>query len=128
MLWLVYKLEKQATAKGGKVHYLLGNREYMVLHKDLRYLHDNYVAASNLLGVDYDELYGKNTVLGRWLRSKSTIVKINEHTFVHGGISQEFLNQIYYDIETINSTMRSSIDRSKVDMKATDFYSVYYGK
>ena len=39
VLWLVYELEKQAKAAGGFVHFLLGNHEYMVMHKDLRYIH-----------------------------------------------------------------------------------------
>lgn len=127
MLWLVYKLEKQAVVAGGSVHFLLGNHEYMVLHKDLRYLHDKYNKVSSLLNVDYDALFGTETVLGRWLRSKLTIVKINEHVFVHGGISNEFLSLVGFDIASINQTMRTSIDREKEEMKSTDFYSTYYG-
>lgn len=127
VLWLVYKLEKQAKEAGGFVHFLLGNHEYMVLHKDLRYLHEKYESVSKLLGKDYDELFGSNTILGRWLRSKPTIVKINEHVFVHGGISNDFISSIGFDIEAINETMRRSIDRSKEEMKSTDFYSTYYG-
>ena len=40
ILWFVYDLEGQAKEKGGRVHYLLGNHEYMVLYNDLRYIHD----------------------------------------------------------------------------------------
>ncbi|WP_436517337.1 metallophosphoesterase [Ekhidna sp. To15] len=127
VLWLVYRLEKQAKEAGGFVHFLLGNHEYMVLHKDLRYLHEKYETVSMLLDMDYDDLFGSNTILGRWLRSKPTIVKINEHVFVHGGISNDFLSSVGFDIENINETMRKSIDRSKDEMKASDFYSTYYG-
>ena len=35
-LLLIYKLAQQAKKKGGRVHFLLGNHEYMVLHNDLR--------------------------------------------------------------------------------------------
>ncbi|WP_370089732.1 metallophosphoesterase [Ekhidna sp.] len=126
-LWFIYNLEKQAQKAGGRLHFLLGNHEYMVLHKDLRYLHEKYPKVSKLLNLSYDDLYGKNTVLGRWLRSKHTIIKINEHLFVHGGISQHFINAAGVDIEAINETMRKSIDRSKEEMKATEFYSTYYG-
>jgi hypothetical protein len=128
MLWLVYDLERQARARGGHVHFLLGNHEYMVLHKDLRYLHEKYVRTQELLEMPYDELYGRNTVLGRWLRSKPTIIKINNHVFVHGGVSKNFLNKNEFDIVTINDIMRSSIDRTKDEMKSTDFYKTYYGK
>jgi hypothetical protein len=126
-LWLVYNLEQQAKKAGGNVHYLLGNHEYMVLHKDLRYLHEKYPLVSELMQLGYDELYDNNTILGRWLRSKNTILRIDEHLFVHGGISQDFLTAVGFDIEAINSTMRLSIDRSKEEMKTTDFYSTYYG-
>jgi len=128
-LLLIYKLEQQAKEKGGRVHFLLGNHEYMVLHKDLRYIHKKYKAVSKLLAVGYDKLYGRNTILGRWLRSKSTIIKINKDYFVHGGVSKEFINKTGFSSETmhtINTTMRASINRSKKEMKSTDFYKTYY--
>ena len=128
MLWLLYKLEIQAKEKGGRLHFLLGNHEYMVLHKDLRYVHDRYKIATKLLGLEYDELYGNQTIIGRWLRSKSTIIKINNSIFVHGGVSEEFIAENGIDLSKTNQIMRSSIERSKQEMKSTDFYKTYYGK
>ena len=128
MLWLLYKLEIQATKKGGRLHFLLGNHEYMVLHKDLRYVHDRYKIATKLLGLEYDELYSNQTIIGRWLRSKSTIIKINNSIFVHGGVSEEFIAENGIDLSKTNQIMRSSIERSKQEMKSTDFYKTYYGK
>jgi len=128
MLWLIYTLEQQAKANGGHLHFLLGNHEYMVLHKDLRYVHDSYLEVGTLLNLAYDELYDNSTIIGRWLRSKSTILRLNNNVFVHGGISQDFLATIGFDIETINQSMRTSIDISKAELKATDFYTNYYGK
>ena len=128
-LLLVYKLEQQAKKKGGKVHFLLGNHEYMVLHNDLRYIHRKYRHTTRLLRTHYGELYGKNTVLGRWLRSKATIIKINKDYFVHGGVSKDFITKTGFSSETmhsINSTMRNAIDRTKEEMKATDFYKTYF--
>ena len=128
-LLLVYKLEQQAKKRGGKVHFLLGNHEYMVLHNDLRYIHKKYKATSKLLHIGYDELYGKNTVLGRWLRSKATIIKINKDYFVHGGVSKDFIEKTGFSSETIhnmNTIMRKSIERSKEEMKSTDFYKTHY--
>ena len=101
----------------------------MVLHNDLRYIHKKYKATSRLLNIGYDELYGKNTVLGRWLRSKSTIIKINKDYFVHGGVSKDFIEKTGFSSKTIhdiNNTMRTSIERSKEEMKSTDFYKTYY--
>ena len=45
--------------------------------------------ASKILNLEHDELYGDKTVIGRWLRSKSTIIKINNIIFTHGGISED---------------------------------------
>ncbi len=127
ILWLIYKLEKQAKNKGGRVHFLLGNHEYMVLHKDLRYINKKYELTSELLNLEYNELYNKKTVIGRWLRSKATIIKINNSVFVHGGVSEDFIAYNGFNLESINNIMRNSINQSKKDMKSTDFYSIYYG-
>ncbi|MGB0837417.1 MAG: metallophosphoesterase [Flavobacteriaceae bacterium] len=126
-LWLIYKLEAQAKKRGGQVHYLLGNHEYMILHKDLRYINKKYETTATLLNTSYDQLYGENTVLGRWLRSKATLVKINGDVFVHGGVSKDFLAKNDFDLEQINQIMRASISKSKAEMKSTDFYKTYYG-
>ena len=40
VLWFIYKLEAQAENNGGRVHYLLGNHEYMIFYNDLRYIHE----------------------------------------------------------------------------------------
>jgi len=128
-LLLVYKLEQQAKKQGGQVHFLLGNHEYMVLHNDIRYIHRKYRHTTHLLRINYHQLYGINTVLGRWLRSKSTIVKINKDYFVHGGVSKEFIEKTGFSsdsIHKINATMRAAIDREKEEMKLTDFYTTYF--
>ena len=127
LLFLVFKLEQQAKNKGGRVHFLLGNHEYMVLKNDLRYINYKYKLTSELMELNYDELYSNKTVIGRWLRSKPTIIKINNNIFVHGGISKDFLSHQDFDIERINQLMRNSIDTSKTELKSSDFYNIYYG-
>ena len=133
VLWLVFKLETQAIKKGGRVHYLLGNHEYMVLYNDLRYINEKYKLTSELLNVEYDKLYGKNTIIGRWMRSKSTIIKINNHIFTHGGISENFLAYEEFNIDNINYKMRESIPilkelrKNRKDSKDPSFYNVYFG-
>lgn len=126
MLWLIYNLEQEAAKKGGKVHFLLGNHEYMVLHNDVRYIHENYKLTSKLLNTSYANLYGENTVLGRWIRSKATLIEINDFVFVHGGISKSFLSN-GFNISEINEQMRIGIDREKEDMKSTFFWETYFG-
>ena len=128
VLWFLYDLEIQAKKKGGYVHFLLGNHEYMILQNDLRYIHTKYHKTPFLLGIEYKELYGKNTVIGRWLRSKSTIIKINDIMFTHGGISKEFFSSVDFDLEKINRDMRESIDLSIDEMVSNNFYNIYFGE
>jgi len=95
LLWLIYKLEGLAEENGGKVHLILGNHETMNLQGDLRYLNDKYDKLSELSkqvhDLSYTSLYGKDSELGRWLRSKNVIEVIGNKIFVHGGISAELL-------------------------------------
>ena len=88
ILWLFYKLEAEAARAGGRLHFVIGNHESMVLLGDLRYLHPKYPQAAEVLGAEsYQALLGPGTVLGDWLRSKPTVIKLNELLLVHGGIS-----------------------------------------
>jgi len=128
LLWLIYKLEDQAKNKGGRIHYLLGNHEYMILQKDLRYLTDKYILSSKLLDIDYDKLYGNKTILGRWLRSKPAIIKINNIVFTHGGVSEKFLEKYGVDLDNINLMMRKNNVYTKEQLKFTDYYDLYYGQ
>ncbi len=100
-LWLIFKLENQANLVGGKVHLLLGNHEVMVMNNDLRYIDPKYTTNSRRLGTTYDQLYSKNTLMGRWLRTKPVIVRINDMIFNHAGISSEFLMR-KLDAEMVN--------------------------
>lgn len=126
-LWFIYHLEKQAEKAGGKVHFLLGNHEFMVLHNDLRYIHPKYKITEKLLNKTYAELYGKETVLGRWIRSKATILKINDNLFMHGGISETFLKKSF-DIELINNEFRRLLDLDSLATKENSHYKHYLGK
>ncbi|WP_116124554.1 metallophosphoesterase [Lewinella sp. IMCC34183] len=106
ILWLIHNLEAEAEAAGGRVHFLLGNHETMVLEGDERYLNPRYRTTSGLLGEFYGDLYGPDTYLGRWLRSLPLAVNIDGVVFVHGGISRAMarevgsldrMNELYHD-------------------------------
>ncbi len=125
LLWFVYNLEKQAEDNGGKVHFTLGNHEFMVMQNDLRYLNRKYWLTSKLLNTPFMALYGKETVLGRWLRSKTTILKIDDNLFVHGGISEAFISS-GFDIEETNKQMRHSLNEEGQDEKWHTSYDKYY--
>lgn len=116
-LWLIYKLEQQALAAGGKLHYLLGNHEYMVLRDEQRYLHPKYLHTVTLFNNDLRQQYSEQSILGRWLRSKSTIIKVNGFVFLHGGIHQEFID-LNLSLEQANAAFRKTIGLSKEEVKA----------
>lgn len=108
IFWLLYSLEQQARAAGGRLHFLLGNHEYMVLRGDLRYLNGKYVRAAKLLDSDYARLYGTDSVIGQWLRNKRTVLRVDDTLFVHGGIAPDF-GTTGVDLAELNARYRASI-------------------
>ncbi|WP_438479756.1 metallophosphoesterase [Oleiharenicola lentus] len=115
IIWLIYKLEAEAAAAGGRVHFLLGNHESMVLTGDVRYLHTRYYQTASALGVtSYQELFSKDTLLGQWLRTKATVLKLGNTLYLHGGISIGAVDQ-NYTLDEINTAVLSWLndDRSK---------------
>jgi hypothetical protein len=109
-LWLIKKLEKQAEHDGGKVHYLLGNHEIMVLRgrTDITKLGAKSGSLSEGIDVTYSKLFEANTALGQWLRTKNTIVKINDILFVHGGVSLSIIEK-NLTIDKINQYVRELV-------------------
>lgn len=99
-MWLLYKLETEAQAQGGKVHLILGNHEVFNMTDDWRYVEVKYFNNAHLMGKRMSELYDSNTELGRWLRSKNIIEKVGDYAFLHGGISPQVaaLNLTYNEI------------------------------
>lgn len=93
VLWLIYKLEAEAEAAGGKVHFIIGNHEDMLLRGNWKYTQQKYKSLTKSLGIKYKDLYGKNTELGKWLRTKNLITKIGDCIFVHAGLSKELLDK-----------------------------------
>jgi diadenosine tetraphosphatase ApaH/serine/threonine PP2A family protein phosphatase len=93
-LWLIHNLQHEAKKAGGRVHFLLGNHETMVMDRDVRYVHKRYMITSGLLGTPYYDLYGPKSYLGQWLRSLPLTVRINDMVFVHGGFSKELLQKV----------------------------------
>lgn len=87
VLWFIYQLEDKAEEVGGKVHVVLGNHEIMTMSKDLRYVGSKENALASTYGVKYDEMFHPTkSLLGKWLASKPTVIKIDNAIFAHGGI------------------------------------------
>lgn len=93
ILWLVFKLQQQAEDAGGKVHYLIGNHELMVLDGDLRYINEKYKTTSDLLGITYDQQFSDRSLFGRWVRKRPVMIKVNDFLFTHAGISPDFVSR-----------------------------------
>ena len=115
VLWLIYKLEQEAIASGGKVHFILGNHEIMNMQGDFRYAKDKYKQLSNLLAKSardnktYRYLFNSTSVLGQWLRNKPVIIKIGDYLFTHAGLSPEFLKHPL-SLKVINQIAQTNID------------------
>lgn len=110
ILWLLYKLEAEARAAGGRVHVLIGNHEALVLRGEQRYLHPRYPEIARRLGASgYSQLLGGDTVLGAWLRSRPAMLKLGDLLIVHGGVSAE-LAASGLDLDEINAISRRYLD------------------
>ena len=108
-LWLLFNLELQAKRVGGNVHLLLGNHEMMALLFDNRYVVEKYLHAAHAYKYHYSNFFGKHTVLGKWLRARNTLIRINKLLFVHAGISPQLLEK-KMSIKKINMGMRYHIN------------------
>ncbi len=105
VMWLIYSLEEKAKAAGGYVHFILGNHEIMNMSGDLRYLHPKYKENSILLNEKYEQLFGENSELGRWLRTKNITEKVGDILFTHAGISPE-INRMQITLQELNDLAR----------------------
>lgn len=122
-LWLIYNLQQEAKVAGGRVHFLLGNHETMIMDRDVRYLNKRYLITSGLLRLPYYKLYGPNAYLGRWLRSLPLTVQINDMVFVHGGLSKELLREVH-SLKKINDLYHKYLIDSKPEFAATSAESL----
>lgn len=109
-LWLIYSLEEQAKAADGYVHFVLGNHEIMNLQGNHKYAKQKYITNAVTLGTNLRGLYGNNTELGNWLRSKNIIEKTGNLLLVHGGIGEEFADAVSLGVEEINHLARKYYD------------------
>ena len=126
--WLLYALQQQAKAAGGAVHFVLGNHETMVLYNDLRYVNPKYIAVANQLGQPYPALYGADSVIGQWLRTRPEMLKLGDTLFLHGGIAPENL-ELVTQIASTNANYRASLGTPKAEVKANPVTArLYDGK
>lgn len=106
VLWFIYKLEQDAKIQGGNVHFILGNHEIKNLQGNHEAAANRYIAVSRILEKQQFNLYDSTSVLGKWLRSKNTVERINGNLFVHGGIHPD-LADMQLSLEQLNTIVRT---------------------
>ncbi|AOA71749.1 metallophosphoesterase [Stenotrophomonas rhizophila] len=126
--WLLYSLQQQAAAAGGAVHFVLGNHETMVLYDDLRYVNPKYLKSAQLLGRSYPALYGADSVIGQWLRTRPVMLQIGDTLFLHGGIAPQNLDLVR-GLDATNTLYQASVGLPKDQVKAApDTARLFDGK
>jgi len=118
-LWLVKKLERQAAEAGGRVHYLLGNHEYLALAGTSRINDRKYIELTGSLGIRYADLFSNATELGRWIREHGVVVRVNDTLFVHAGIARSVVDA-GVSLEGLNRIARETLDRANPASSTVD--------
>ncbi len=126
-LWMLFRLEQEAEREGGAVHVLLGNHEQMVINGDDRYVHDKYLKGiAARARVRHEDLYGPNMVLGQWLRSRHTVITINDVLYVHGGLSPLMVDS-GWTAAMMNDAVRKFLGINSVQYRFDEAARLVYG-
>lgn len=127
VLWLIYKLEQEAKRMGGKVHYILGNHEAMIISGYYRYVNIRYKILAYKSGINMYDYYSDQTELGAWLRTKNIVEKIGDIVFLHAGISDS-LYQLNLSIPQLNKIARKSMAKPQNEInQGSDILFEDYG-
>ncbi|MHC4909079.1 MAG: metallophosphoesterase [Planctomycetota bacterium] len=127
VLWLMYRLEREAEAAGGRVHFVLGNHETMYMGDDVRYTAEKYARAASLLGVSTTGLVGPDTEIGRWLRSRNSMVRLGDVLFVHAGVSVATTIGSA-DIDAVNTAVRTVLGAPKSERGESLAWALAWGR
>ena len=107
-LWLINRLEREATLTGGKVHLLIGDQEFKNLQGNIGTLNPRLYQRYNQAEIDYSTFYDTSTVQGKWLRSKDAVIRVNDNVVAHGGISPGIVED-QLSLTEINSLVREQL-------------------
>jgi hypothetical protein len=105
VLNLIARLEKQAPLSGGRVHFLIGNHELMLMQTDLRYVHEGEILSYGGLKEMVKTMHPDGQY-GRWLASHNSVIRINNALFVHAGLALEYSS---LPVWVINETIRKEL-------------------
>lgn len=75
-----------------------------------RYVNEKYLRGiAKKTRIEYKDLYGPDTEMGRWLRSKHVVMRLNDILFVHGGLVSEVVTY-GLTLNDMNEVARRSLD------------------
>jgi calcineurin-like phosphoesterase family protein len=126
-IWLLYRLEQEAMQQGGKLHIILGNHELMIFKGDTRYIADKYSILTKNFSLPYQKLFSKKTLIGQWLRSKNTALKINDNLFIHGGLHPDFI-KVKLSLDSINNLVYNYLNSKKKEIHPLAVYDLIFGE
>lgn len=118
-LWLLYKLDGEAEAAGGKLHFILGNHEIINLQGNTQYVRRKYLENVRLMQEEYKYWFDHNSELGRWLRTKNAVEKIGDYVFCHGGFSPDLM-RTRLSLADINRIARQNLGKADYDITNAD--------
>lgn len=103
-LWLLYRLEHQARAAGGRLHYILGNHEQYIMRGQFSRTQQDHMYITRQLG-GFNKAFVEPNIIVDWLRSKPVVIKLGSNLITHGGISPQTL-QSGFSLSDLNESMR----------------------
>jgi hypothetical protein len=113
-LWLIYSLEERARKSGGYVHFILSYADVNHMNGDWRYLHPNYAEKMKSTSHPPAALFGANSELYRWLKTKNIIEKIGGSLFIHESVLP--LVNISVSLYDVNSKIRLHFNNSRQEL------------
>jgi hypothetical protein len=124
-LWFLYRMERQARARGGRLHVLLGNHEIMAFLNDLRYTSAKEKRVARYFNTGYTTMFDiKRSILGGWLASKPGMIKINNILFAHGGVAPEFT---VYSLRSFNDSLYAYLHENEFPLLLKEGVSAVRG-
>jgi transglutaminase-like putative cysteine protease len=124
-LWFLYRMERQARARGGRLHVLLGNHEIMAFLNDLRYTSAKEKRVARYFNTGYTTMFDiKRSILGGWLASKPGMIKINNILFAHGGVALEFT---VYSLRSFNDSLYAYLHENEFPLLLKEGVSTVRG-
>ena len=128
IFWLFYKLQQEALEAGGQVTMLLGNHEPLEFGGDMRYATPKYKILARELGIEYRDLFGPSSELGRWIASWNTICQVGPDLFVHAGLGGDFYRW-NLPVPEVNDKMSKALFLRKKEIKdLSDTLLFLYGR